>query len=281
MSSFLYYNVQGRRTITMNFLKHTISYFTQNTGGKMLEKYMNQEEFPETIEGLSKDEKYEYCEAAFNILKTMSKDFEGENVSEMELQEDEKRWLTNLVNIFLELNEETEDNSDDDSDDEDDIKSTIRKMETLKSSIQMTILEEVFESFRKIGNDDETTEVDPEKEKEQEKVFQELRAGRVTSSYVLGMTKKEQMEALIKEKNIKGELVFQSYNDAEKFYDDTIFRYHLKKCYVGNVPKETLVTQIMTYHNLGKQEAEQECEKIIKEYLDDKKRYDDIVRSNL
>lgn len=246
----------------------------------MFGKYMNQE-FPETIEGLSKEEKYEYFEAAFNILKTMSKDFEGENVSEMELQEDEKRWLTKLVNIFLELNEETGDNSDDDSDDEDDIKSTIRKMETLKNSIQMTILEEVFESFRKIGNDDETTEVDPEKEKEQEKVFQELRAGRVTSSYVLGMTKKEQMEALIKEKNIKGELVFQSPDEAEKFYNDTIFRYHLKKCYVGNVPIEELITQIMTYHNLGKQEAEQECEKIIKEYLDDKKRYDDIVRSNL
>ena len=263
----------------MNFLKHTISYFTKNTG-KRFEKYMKQE-FPETIEGLSEEEKYEYCEAAFNILKTMSKDFEGENVSEMELEEDEKRWLTNLVNIFLELNEETGGGSDDDSDDEDDIKSTIRKMETLKSSIQMKTLEEVFDSFRKIGNDDETTEVDPEKEKEQEKVFQELRAGRVTSSYVLGIPKEKEMNTLLNEKNLKGELVFQSPDEAEKFYNDTLFRYHLKKCYVGNVPKKTLVTQIMTYHNLGKQEAEQECEKIIQEYLDDKKRYDETMRSNL
>ena len=127
------------------------------------------------------------------------------------------------------------------------------------------------DSFRKIGKDDETTEDDPEKEKEQEKVFQELRAGRVTSSFVLGITKKEQIEVLVNEKNLKGELVFKSYDEAEKFYNDTLFRYQLKKYYVDGVSKETLVTQIMTYHNLSEQEAEQEYEKIINEYFDEKK----------
>ncbi len=156
----------------------------------------------------------------------------------------------------------------------------LMKMNALKSSIQMSKLEEVFDAFRKIGNDDET-EVNPEKEKEQEKVIQELRAGRVTSSFVLGMTKKEQIETLVNETNLKGELVFRSYDEAEKFYNDTIFRYQLKKYYVDGVPKEALITQLMSYHKLCEQEAEQEYEKIIQEYFDGKKCYDEMERSNM
>ena len=63
----------------------------------MFEEYMNQEFLKQSW--AIKKEKDEYC-SVFNILKTMSNDFEGENVSEMELEEDEKNWLTNLRMYF-------------------------------------------------------------------------------------------------------------------------------------------------------------------------------------
>lgn len=242
-------------------------------------EYMNTK-FPKTIIGLSEKEKSKYGEISFDILMKIAKDFEGVNVSKLELQEDEKNWLTNLINIFLETNEDDIEDSDDE---EEDYKNIIIKMRNLKSSIQMNILEEVLNFFRNIGKEnDESNKIYPKQEQENERILQELRTGRVTSSYVLGVSKEGQMNTLLKEKNFKGQLVFQSYNDAEKFYTDTIFRYQIKKYYVDGVPKESLITQLMNHHNLSEQEAEQEYEKIINEYFDEKKRYTEMTQcSNL
>ena len=279
----------------MNFLNTTLSYLSfQKTNKKMFEKYMNQG-FPETTLELSNVEKKEIGEKTFDTLMSMAKDFEGTDVSNMELQGEEKRWLENLLNSFLETNDDDDDSDSDDDDDETSqkFKRTMEQMRIFKNELwtsdrdEKTSFQEILNGWRELKKnvDEQSAQREaeyPEWVKNQNKVIDELRRGRVTSSYVLGCSKEEQIALLMSEKKYENDVsLFDCYEDAEKFYLDTVFRYQLKKGYVEGVPKKTQIAHLVFCNNLSEQDAEQEYENIIREYLEEKKRCDEMVRSNI
>ena len=298
ISSFYIIISTDNRRITMNYLKTTLSYFTNNTGntgGKMFEKYMNQG-FPETTLKLSNVEKKEMEKKTFDTLMSMAKDFEGTDVSNMELQGEEKRWLENLLNSFLETNDDDDDDSDSDDDDDETsqkFKKTMEQMRMFKNELWTsdrdgkTSFQEILNGWRELKKnvDEQSAQREaeyPEWMKNQKKVIDELRRGRVTSSYVLGCSKEEQIALLMSEKKYENDVsLFVCYEDAEKFYNDTIFRYQFKKNYVNGMPKKDQIEQLVIKNDMDEEDAEQEYENIIREYLEEKKRCDEMVRSNI